>query len=257
MVVTTNGSNLVVKNSRTTIANETIMRDRDNGLPQQRQSKTVEVQDKVKIRGYTFAQFVDMVQSFHGYAAPGVLVGGFMVDLAYQYIPQEGLYDIVCETRKCLPDAIQLLTPCTVGNGWLRIIDISRFAFTIYDKQQGNGIRVSINYSKLDNWPLIKSWMYGNSRDKNIDGPTLGKQIEDAGSSICDVYPTKVEIPTNVVKTNDHNICPYCGEPHAFVDGKTCIGDQLPYKIVGPRMNGSLSSKVNENVDTKLQTAQT
>lgn len=184
------------------------------------------------ILGYAFTQYVDLVKSFHGYPAPGVLIGGFMVDLAYHYLPEEGLFDVICETRKCLPDAVQLLTPCTVGNGWLRVIDISRFAFAIYDKQNGGGIRISINYPKLDAWPEIKGWFTGTSRDKHSDGLTMINQIKEAGSSICNAQPVNIEIPVRPIRSNDHAVCPFCGESHALVDGKICIANQLPYKIM-------------------------
>ena len=60
----------------------------------------------------------------------GVVIGGFMVDMAYKHLPEGVLLDAFCETEKCLPDAIQLLTPCTMGNGWLKVNNIGRFALT-------------------------------------------------------------------------------------------------------------------------------
>ncbi len=36
-------------------------------------------------------------------------------------LPPDILFNSLCETNKCLPDAVQLLTPCTVGNGWLKV----------------------------------------------------------------------------------------------------------------------------------------
>ena len=41
----------------------------------------------MNIRNYTFEEFVERVKEFHGYAAPGVIIGGFMVDLAYRSLP--------------------------------------------------------------------------------------------------------------------------------------------------------------------------
>ena len=114
----------------------------------------------MNIRSYTFEEYVERVRSFHGFAAPGVVIGGFMVDLAYQHLPREGLFNAVCETPKCLPDAIQLLTPCTVGNGWLTVINIGRYAMTLYDKSKGEGIRVSFDPAKIETWPEIKSWFF-------------------------------------------------------------------------------------------------
>jgi hypothetical protein len=34
------------------------------------------------ICSYAFEDYVEKVRSFHGFAAPGVIIGGFMVDLA-------------------------------------------------------------------------------------------------------------------------------------------------------------------------------
>ena len=59
-----------------------------------------------KILSYTFEEFVSRVKSFHGFEAVGVIVGGFMVDLAYKHLPKKGLFDALCETPKCLPDSI-------------------------------------------------------------------------------------------------------------------------------------------------------
>ena len=62
---------------------------------------------------YTFGEYLDAVESFHGYKAPGVVIGGIMVDFAMQQLPSNTLFDAISETTYCLPDAIQLLTPCT------------------------------------------------------------------------------------------------------------------------------------------------
>jgi formylmethanofuran dehydrogenase subunit E len=54
---------------------------------------------------------------FHTYLAPGVLIGAFMADYAME-IPGAAKsrkpYG-VCETPKCLPDALQVLAPITIG----------------------------------------------------------------------------------------------------------------------------------------------
>ena len=85
---------------------------------------------EITICGRTYDEYIEMIKAFHGTVAPGVVLGGFMVDLAYRNLPQGEYFDAISETRACLPDALQLLTPCTVGNGWLRIIDLGRFALS-------------------------------------------------------------------------------------------------------------------------------
>ena len=95
-----------------------------------------------RIGPFSFGEFVNRVREFHGFPAPGVVLGGIMVDLVLKNLPPDILFDALCETSKCLPDAVQLLTPCTVGNGWLTIRDWGRFALALYDKKTGTGIRV-------------------------------------------------------------------------------------------------------------------
>ena len=89
-----------------------------------------------RIRSYSFDEYLGMVKSFHGSAAPGVLIGGFMVDLAYQHLPVGGLYEAICETAECLPDAVQLLTQCTLGNKRLTVIDEKRYTLIFYEKKK-------------------------------------------------------------------------------------------------------------------------
>jgi formylmethanofuran dehydrogenase subunit E len=100
--------------------------------------------NRFTIGEYTLKEFMDMVESFHGYPVPGVIIGGIMVDLAMNHMPKHVLFNAVSEIAYCLPDAIQLLTPCTTGNGWLRVLNLGRYAVSLYDKYGGDGIRISI-----------------------------------------------------------------------------------------------------------------
>ncbi|MFP4391291.1 MAG: hypothetical protein ACOC3Y_02740 [Desulfohalobiaceae bacterium] len=36
---------------------------------------------------YTFQEFKDLAAEFHGFQAPGILIGGYMVELAKSYLP--------------------------------------------------------------------------------------------------------------------------------------------------------------------------
>ena len=65
----------------------------------------------VQIGPYGFEDYLGLVKAFHGNVAPGLVIGGFMVDLAQRRLPAGVLFDAICETRNCLPDAVQLLTP--------------------------------------------------------------------------------------------------------------------------------------------------
>jgi formylmethanofuran dehydrogenase subunit E len=188
----------------------------------------------MNIRSYTFEDYVERVRAFHGFAAPGVLIGGFMVDLAYQHLPEEGLYDAISETAKCLPDSIQLLTPCTVGNGWLTVINMGRYAMTLYNKYTGEGVRVFVDTAKLEAWSEIKNWFFKLKPKKEQDDRLLVEQIRDAGANICSVQRVKVS-PRFLERRHraGFGVCPRCKESYPLADGELCLGCQgsAPYMV--------------------------
>ncbi len=176
-----------------------------------------------RIGTFSYEEYQDYVISFHGFASPGVILGGFMVDLALKKMPSGVVFDALCETAHCLPDAVQLLTPCTTGNGWLRVIDLGRFALSLYDKKEGSGFRVFVDPAKLSRWPCIKSWLLKlqDKTDQDLDG--LLSEIRNAGPAIAGLEPVRLR-PELLGK--DHRgvigLCPACGEPYPVRDGKSC-----------------------------------
>ncbi|MFC1868693.1 FmdE family protein, partial [Thermodesulfobacteriota bacterium] len=132
---------------------------------------------EIMIGSYSYEEYEQLVQSFHGHIAPGMMIGGFMVDLALKNLPEGELFDALCETRSCLPDAIQLLTPCTIGNGWLKVRNAGRYALALYEKFSGEGIRVFVDAPKLEKWPEIKSWFFKLKEKKDQDKELLMAQI--------------------------------------------------------------------------------
>jgi len=181
---------------------------------------------------YTFDEYMEAVKSFHGHTAPGLLVGGFMVDLALKNLPEGEFFDAACETRACLPDALQMLTPCTIGNGWLKIFDFGRYALALYEKYGGQGIRVFLDTEKVRKWPEISGWFFKEKPKKEQDFDQLINEIRDAGSTICSMQ--KVQIKSTVMKVKHRKgftICPVCEEAYPVDDGgicRACMGES-PY----------------------------
>lgn len=178
-----------------------------------------------RIRTYSFEEYADRVRSFHGYEAVGVIIGGFMVDLACRHFPEGMIYDAISETPKCLPDAIQLLTPCTTGNGWLTVVNLGRYALTFYDKVTGEGVRVFVDPARLDSWPEIKSWFFKLKPKKEQDELLLMKQVRDAGAGICGIRNVTVALPfLQNKRRGGFAVCPRCGEGYPVADGRICLG---------------------------------
>ena len=53
----------------------------------------------MNIGTYTIEDYMSLIKSFHGNAAPGLIIGGFMVDLAQKHLPEGILFDAICETQ--------------------------------------------------------------------------------------------------------------------------------------------------------------
>lgn len=168
------------------------------------------------------------VVPFHSYAAPGTLIGVFMVDYALDLLgasPNEKLY-AVCETPKCLPDSIQVVAHCTTGNGRLRVIPIGKFAISLNrasTEPTVEGIRVSVNPEKMKQYPVLYLW-FTNSRD--FDKATMKKVLADqiflAGKTCLE--SEKVILKTKIKQKWKSVTCPVCGEmvPDYMMTGETC-----------------------------------
>lgn len=181
----------------------------------------------MNIGPYSIEDYMHLVKSFHGNIAPGLIIGGFMVDLAMKNLPDGVLFDSISETQTCLPDAIQLLTPCTIGNGWLKVMDFGRYALCIFDKYNGDGVRVFLDTEKLENWPEIKTWFYKLKPKKEQDPIILRDQIIDAGPDILTVQRVLVDNAFLGKKGKGAiGTCPSCGEAYPVKDGPSCLACQ-------------------------------
>lgn len=166
------------------------------------------------IGSYSFEQYLKMVEDFHGRVAPGMVTGGFMIDLARRNLPEGAFFDTISETTSCLPDTIQLLTPCTIGNGWLRVVDTGRFALTLFEKYTGAGVRVSLDVEKLEGWPAIRAWFLKLIPKDKQDTERLLEELKEAGSDIYRVE--KVQVAPDYLgkqKKTRIRLCARCGEP--------------------------------------------
>lgn len=186
----------------------------------------------MRIGPYTHEEFMEEARKFHGYPAPGIIIGGYMVELAKSHMSPSVLYDALSETGQCLPDAIQLLTPCTVGNGWLRILNFGRYAMSLYDKRTGEGVRVYLDADKLDPWPAIREWIFKTRPKKEQDTDRLQEEIYEAAIAILSARPVTVK-PEMLGRRDKGAIvrCAMCGEPHPAAYGtlcRACQGDS-PY----------------------------
>ncbi|MCX7634767.1 MAG: formylmethanofuran dehydrogenase subunit E family protein [Syntrophales bacterium] len=191
----------------------------------------------MKIGPYGLEEYMHLVKSFHGSVAPGLIVGGFMVEAAKEKLRPGVLYDALSETVVCLPDAIQLLTPCTVGNGWLHILDLGRFALCLYDKTTGEGVRVFLDPTKLVPWPAVHDWFFRRKAKKDQDPLRLRDEIVAANYDLLSCQSVVVAdafFPPGR-KKGAITLCRACGEAYPAADGPLCraCAGATPYRGSG------------------------
>jgi len=183
---------------------------------------------------YTFQEFKNKAAEFHGYPAPGLLIGGYMVEMAKAALPEGILFEAVVESKKCLPDAVQLLTLCSTGNNWMKIVNLGRYAVSLFDKYTGVGVRVSVDLDKLEAWPNIKGWFLKLTPKRDQDTEALFREIEDAGDTILRLDRVTVQ-PHLLGHAHMTRIgaCPICREAYPTSDGAICRGCQGEAPYVG------------------------
>jgi formylmethanofuran dehydrogenase subunit E len=185
-------------------------------------------------------EYISQLTSFHGNLAPGLIIGGFMVETARKLLPKDILFNAISETPLCLPDAVQLLTPCTIGNGWLTILNFGRFAITLYEKYSGKGVRVYLDSIKLAKYPEIKSWYFKLKPKSEQDFQLLIDQIKEAGDQILSVQHVYVQAETlRRKKIGPVADCPRCGECYPVRDGlccRACQGESPYLEVETPEL---------------------
>lgn len=196
------------------------------------------------IGSWTHDEFMEAAKKFHGYPAPGLIIGGYMVTMARNALPEGILFDALSETGQCLPDAVQMLTPCTVGNGWLRIVNFGIYAVSLFNKHTGEGFRVSLDVTKLGPWPEIRAWFLKEKTKAEQDTDALQAQIRDAGMQMLTISPIVIR-PERMQHKGKGRVmaCPLCGDWYPASFGgicRSCQGES-PY-AAGPGLFFSSAS---------------
>ncbi|MFA7165057.1 MAG: FmdE family protein [Desulfoplanes sp.] len=187
---------------------------------------------------HTFEEFIEMATMFHNYPAPGLLIGGYMVAEAMHHMPEGTLYEAISETSWCLPDAIQMLTPCTNGNGWMRVEDFGVYAMSLYDKCTGEGVRVWMDLGKIDPDSEIYTWYLKRKPKKDQDSSLLRHEIGMAGPDILSVKPIQIRKELLVKRSKGAiAVCPLCKEAYPAMHGPMCRAcqGQSPYSPTNNR----------------------
>jgi formylmethanofuran dehydrogenase subunit E len=209
----------------------------------------------------TLENYIRRVADFHGCfaKAPGLVVGCYMVEYALELIGEPtGKLHAVSETCVCLTDAIQVMTGCTLGNKYLRMQDdLGRYAFSLYDRETGNGVRVYLDVDTIDpkQTPELYAW-HTRTRDPAVltdmrvrkqSGLKVIDEFKRMGRKVLGFQWVHVDLPRKL-PLHPSEICSQCGEPFLRAPGTPdhCVGCQgdLYYQVLKELPPSPAPSKV-------------
>jgi len=196
-----------------------------------------------------FRAKTEAVYRLHTKQAPGIPIAVAMIDLALEKLgPVKEKLNAIAETQACLSDAIQVVTGCTVGNRYLRILpSIGRYALTLFDRADGRGIRVSVDPEKLDPTvtpELCKFFHRTRSPEVNkggaareASGQLIIAECEKVGYSIFKWEPVQM-VSFGKPPMLPAVLCPDCKETFLQRDAAhlrcdVCSGIHSYFRVVG------------------------
>ncbi|MEN6290566.1 MAG: FmdE family protein [Methanobacterium sp.] len=183
---------------------------------------------------------LNRAKDLHGAVCPGVIMGTRMSIAAMKKLkmdplePNENLI-VTVETDRCMPDAIQAITGCTVGRRTLKCRDYGKFVATFVDMTTGEAVRVSAKDDLVDSTPGLWTWFKNVAelaREKNM--PKVMEEKKSAIKKLSEMPDedllSLVELQiddTEIPGIPQHIVtCSVCGEH--VMDKKEIIVDDKP-----------------------------
>ncbi|OQX19927.1 MAG: hypothetical protein BWK75_05230 [Candidatus Altiarchaeales archaeon A3] len=208
--------------------------------------------EPIKEKFGSIEKATDVVLNFHGKKnVPGIYVGVYMLDFGlrkfYENFKEkenkEIKFNAVCETDFCLPDVLQALMHLTIGVRYLKIINFDgKFACTLYDRDDGKGIRVGINITKIDKEKFSDVYkFFTRTRKEHIVTEDARKRNnEEVIAQFMSMKEKDNLFSYKVVKVNftgkeeklPAKICKICRESFLSKEKdvcQTCSGENKPY----------------------------
>ncbi len=114
---------------------------------------------------------------------PGIAYGIKMIFSVQKFLKIKDLRKVnllvVAETSRCLPDAIQFLCGCTIGNRRLVIKDHGKMAATFFNRDAGRAVRVTIS-PKFQKRDVQRSKEFMHLKGKREFAEIESRRLQDA-----------------------------------------------------------------------------
>jgi len=157
-----------------------------------------------------FKKYVKKVGDYHGHVCFGIAMGTKMTLAAMKYLgldPNVKNKNLIvyAEIDRCMTDAIQVITGCTLGHRTLKYVDYGKFAATFVNLTTNKAIRLTIKESCEINGVLKE---------------VIEKMARLPESQIVNIQEVEVSIPETDLPglPKKREYCSVCGE--RVMDGR-------------------------------------
>jgi formylmethanofuran dehydrogenase subunit E len=162
------------------------------------------------------------LEHFHGDQTPGLIMGAIMVDWAFELLGIDSDPKAVVENRYFLPDAVQQLTPCTVGNGRLVILDWDKMALSLFDRRRMAGYRVWLDLKKTRSCPALYTWQMRLPLPTRKSSDHVISEVLRAGRSVLSCRAVPITKDFVSPREDAMDVCPQCDEAFPVRQGSRC-----------------------------------
>lgn len=169
-------------------------------------------------------KIVNLAIDLHGHLAPGIALGLRMSELALVRMnTKKGDKYLVgiSETARCLADAMQAATGCTLGHGSAFVDDYGKLALTIGDARTKKGVRVALKDDANKHSALMDKWMMRLGKLSHEEEEELGLQLLDMDERHFLIQDVEINRDQNFEKSMIVT-CRECGEliPESLTEKK-------------------------------------
>lgn len=157
---------------------------------------------------------VELAVMLHGHLAPGLALGVRMSRLAMERLRMKKgnrRYVAVSETSRCLADAMQATTGCTLGHGNAFIENYGKLAITLARIDTKEGIRIALRENAHEHSPLMRKWMLREGKLTRKEEELLGKELLKLDEKYLEVKKIKINFES-VFDASEIVKCEECGE---------------------------------------------
>ncbi|CAG0949634.1 MAG: FmdE family protein [Candidatus Methanoperedens sp.] len=159
-------------------------------------------------------KIVNLAIDLHGHLAPGIALGLRMSEIALVRMNTKkgDKYLIgISETARCLADAMQAATGCTLGHGSAFVEDYGKLALTLGDARTKKGVRVALKGEANKHSTLMNKWMMRLGKLFHEEEEELGIQLLDMDEKHFLIQEVEINRDQKFEKTGIAT-CKECGE---------------------------------------------